>query len=346
MNHSNVRSLLVAITIALIATACSSTPQDSEVVLLTHDSFALSQERLDLFTEQSGITLTIQTAGDAGTMVNQAILTKDNPIADVMYGIDNTFLSRALDNDLFLAYRAADIDSVDEILHIGDDLATPIDFGDVCINYDIAAFEELGIDPPTKLRQLIDPTYKDMLVVEDPATSSPGLAFLLATIAALPDGSSYGWKAFWTDLFANGVAVAPDWTNAYTGRFTLSGGDRPLVVSYASSPAAEVLFGELDAAPSASLTNGCYRQIEYAGILKGTDNEGAAREVIDFLLEVRTQEDIPLNMFVYPVNRNAVLPEIFTEFTVLPNTPAIMDPQTVDANRERWIQEWTAIARS
>jgi thiamine transport system substrate-binding protein len=346
MNLSVIRPLVIATVVALVTAACSSAASDREIVLLTHDSFALSQERLDLFTEQSGITLTIQTAGDAGTMLNQAILTKDNPIADVMFGIDNTFLSRALDNDLFVAYRAADIDFVNEVLHVRDDLATPIDFGDVCINYDIAAFEELGIDPPTKLRQLIDPAYKDMLVVEDPATSSPGLAFLLTTIAALPDGSSYDWKAFWTDLFANGVAVSPDWTDAYTGRFSLSGGDRPLVVSYASSPAAEVLFGELDTAPSASLTNGCYRQIEYAGVLKGTDNEAAATEVIDFLLGVRTQEDIPLNMFVYPVHSDAVLPEVFSQFTVLPDTPAIMDPQTVDANRERWIQEWTAIARS
>ena len=346
MKPTAIRSLLVATAIAVVAAACSSAPQDREVVLLTHDSFALSQERLDLFTEETGITLTIQAAGDAGTMLNQAILTKDNPIADVMYGIDNTFLSRALDNDLFVAYRAADIDSVDEVLHVRDDLATPIDFGDVCINYDIAAFEELGVEPPTKLGQLIDPTYKDMLVVQDPATSSPGLAFLLATIAALPDGSSYDWKAFWTDLFANGVAVASDWTEAYTSRFSLSGGDRPLVVSYASSPAAEVLFGELDVAPSASLTEGCYRQIEYAGILHGTQDEAAAGELIDFLLNRRTQEDIPLNMFVYPVNNEAVLPDVFTEFAVVPETPAIMDPQTVDANRERWIQEWTAIARS
>jgi len=346
MKLTVIRSLLVATALALVATACSSTSQDREVVLLTHDSFALSQERLDLFTQETGITLTIQTAGDAGTMVNQAILTKDNPIADVMYGIDNTFLSRALDNDLFVPYRAADIDSVNEVLHVTDDLATPIDFGDVCINYDITAFEDLGVEPPSKLRQLIDPTYRDMLVVEDPATSSPGLAFLLATIAALPDGSSYDWKAFWTDLFANGVAVAPDWTDAYTSRFSLSGGDRPLVVSYASSPAAEVLFGELDTAPSASLTQGCYRQIEYAGILQGTHDEAAARELIDFLLERRTQEDIPLNMFVFPVNSTAVLPDVFTEFTMLPDSPAIMDPQTIDANRERWIQEWTAIARS
>ena len=346
MNVTVLRTLVIATLLAVVTAACSSTPSDREVVLLTHDSFALSKERLEVFTSETGIKLTIQTAGDAGTMLNQAILTRDNPIADVMYGIDNTFLSRALDNDLFLPYRAADIDSVNEILHVTDDLATPIDFGDVCINYDIAALEKLGVVPPTKLGQLIDPTYKGMLVVEDPATSSPGLAFLLTTIAALPDGSSYDWRAFWTDLFANDVAVAPDWTEAYTARFSLSGGDRPLVVSYASSPAAEVLFGEFEEAPSASLTEGCYRQIEYAGVLKGTDDEAAARELIDFLLDRRTQEDIPLNMFVYPVHNDAVLPDVFTEFTVLPDAPAIMDPQTVDANRERWIQEWTAIARS
>ncbi len=340
------RSLLVIAAIALVATACSSTSDTREVVLLTHDSFALSQERLDAFTQETGITLTVQMAGDAGTMVNQAILTKDNPIADVMYGIDNSFLSRAFDNDLFIPYRAAEIDSVSTILQVTDDLATPIDFGDVCVNYDIAAFDELGLDPPTKLGQLIDPIYKDLLVVQDPATSSPGLAFLLATIAALPDGSSYDWRAFWTDLFANGVAVAANWTEAYTARFSLSGGDRPLVVSYASSPAAEVLFGELETAPSASLTQGCYRQIEYAGILKGTRDEDASRQVIDFLLDRRTQEDIPLNMFVFPVRQDATLPDVFTEFTTLPESPAIMDPQTIDTNRERWIQEWTDIARS
>ncbi len=346
MNKTTIRVLLAGAVIALVASACSSTPKEREVVLLSHDSFALSQETLDAFTTETGITLTIQTAGDAGTMVNQAILTKDNPIADVMFGIDNTFLSRALDNDLFLPYRAADMDKVPEDLRVEGDMATPIDFGDVCVNYDIAAFTDLGVEPPAALGDLTDAAYKDMLVVEDPATSSPGLAFLLATIAEMPEGSAYDWRAYWQDLFANGVAVAPDWTDAYTARFSLSGGDRPLVVSYASSPSAEVLFGELDAAPSGSLTDGCYRQIEYAGIIAGTDDEGAAREVVDFLLATPTQEDIPLNMFVFPVNSDATLPDVFADFTVLPEAPAMLDAQMVDANRERWIQEWTAIARS
>jgi thiamine transport system substrate-binding protein len=338
--------ILIGIAVSIIAAGCSSAEQDQEVVLLTHDSFALSQERLDLFTQESGITLTIQTAGDAGTMLNQAILTKDNPIADVIYGIDNTFLSRAIENEIFEPYRAADISSVDTDLHVPGDLATPIDTGDVCVNYDIAALEDLGVEPPTNFGQLIDPTYKDLLVVEDPATSSPGLAFLLATIAELPEGSSYDWKAFWTDLFANGVSVAPDWTAAYTTEFSLSGGDRPLVVSYASSPAAEVLFGELDASPSAVLTEGCFRQIEYAGVLKGAANVDGARTVVDFLLGLRTQEDIPLNMFVFPVHEDAVLPDVFVEFADVPESPAIIDPETIDANREQWIQEWTEIARS
>ncbi len=335
-----------ALVVSLIAAACTSKSSPDEIVLLTHDAFALSEETLERFTEDTGVRIVVETAGDAGTMLNQAILTKDNPIADVLYGIDNTFLSRAIDNDLFIPYQAAEIGSVYELLRVDDDLATPIDFGDVCVNYDIDGLSDIGVAPPRDLSDLTDPTYKDLLVVEDPATSSPGLAFLLATIAAYPDGAAYDWKAYWQDLFANGVAVAADWSAAYTARFTRSGGDRPLVVSYASSPPAEVFYGELDAAPTGIMTQGCFRQIEYAGILAGTDREATARQLVDFLLARSTQEDIPLNMFVFPARRDAELPEVFAEFTILPESPVIMEPGTIDANRERWIKEWTTIARS
>jgi len=335
-----------ALVVALVVTAAACSSSSNQVVLLTHDSFALSEETLASFTQETGIEIVIQFAGDAGTMLNQAILTKDNPIADVMFGVDNTFLSRAIDNDIFAPYEAADISSVSSTIRVQGDFATPIDFGDVCVNYDIAALDEAGITAPQELADLTDPTYRDLLVVEDPALSSPGLAFLLATIAEYPDGATYDWKAYWSDLFDNGVAVAADWTEAYTSRFSRSGGDRPLVVSYASSPPAEVFFGELDEAPTGVMTNGCFRQIEFAGVLAGTDNEEAARLVIDFLLARSTQEDIPLNMFVYPVNDQADLPDVFARFTTLPSNPVITDPGTIEANRERWIQEWTSLARS
>jgi thiamine transport system substrate-binding protein len=336
----------VVVVVSLLAAACSSESAPDEIVLLTHDSFALSDTVLDAFTEETGVTIVVTTAGDAGTMLNQAILTKDNPIADVIFGVDNAFISRAIDNDLFLPYRAEAIDTTDQGLRMSGDFATPMTFGDVCINYHIEGLAEGSIAAPSQLLDLVNDDYRDRLVVEDPATSSPGLAFLMATVQAFPEDVAYTWQDYWRDLFVNGVSVASDWSEAYYSEFSQNGGDRPLVVSYASSPPAEVFFGEVDSAPTGSMTEGCFRQIEYAGILKGTEHASTARQLIDFLLSPTVQNDIPLNMFVYPANGEAILPEVFVEFTAFPNDPVVMDPSVINENRERWIQEWTAIARS
>ncbi len=336
----------LALAVAVIAGGCVGGSATDEVVLLTHESFALSEGTLEAFTEETGATVVVRTAGDAGTMVNQAILTKDNPIADVLYGIDNTFISRALDEGIFLPHQADSIGTVPPSLHVEGDPVTPIDFGDVCVNYDIDALAERGVEPPSTLTDLTSDSYRDLLVVQNPATSSPGLAFLFATIAAFGEDSAYDWRDYWTDLFSNGVAVVSDWTQAYSVEFTMAGGNRPLVVSYASSPPFEVLYGELTEAPTGVMTDGCFRQVEYAGVLAGTGNEDAARRLVDFLLSVPVQEDIPLNMFVYPANSQAELPPVLTEFSVLPDDPVSIDPALIEANRERWIEEWTTIARS
>ncbi len=344
---SRLARLILALLVPLtLLTACGGESAPDEIVLLTHDSFALSDGTLDAFTEQTGITVTVQTAGDAGSMVNQAILTKDNPIADVIYGIDNTFLSRAVDEGLFVPHTAAAIRSVAEGLRVDGDPVTPIDFGDVCVNYDIEALAVAGIDAPSSLRDLTDPQYRGMVVVEDPAVSSPGLAFLMATIATFGEDGDYPWSQYWADLFANDVAVASDWSDAYLVQFTRAGGDRPIVVSYASSPPAEVLFGELDAAPTAAVADGCFRQVEYAGVVAGRPHTDAAAQLVDFLLSTPVQEDIPLNMFVYPANTEAALPEVFATYTVFPPAPITIDPDVIQANRERWINEWVAIARA
>ena len=341
-----VRIVAALVAVVLIASACSGESTPDEIVLITHDSFALSDGTLEAFTEETGVTVVVNPAGDAGTMVNQAVLTKDNPIGDVMFGIDSTFLSRAIDEGIFSPYTADGIDTVNPLLRVENDAVTPIDFGDVCVNYDIEALAALDIDAPGSLADLTAPAYANLLVVQDPATSSPGLAFLLATIAAYPDGADYDWKDYWADLFANGVSVASDWSQAYYTGFTRAGGDRPLVVSYASSPPAEVFFGELATAPTGSMTEGCYRQIEYAGVLAGTEHEATARQLVDFLLSRPVQEDIPLTMFVFPANSEAALPQVFVAHTRLPEAPTIIEPTTIQQNRERWIQEWTAIARS
>jgi thiamine transport system substrate-binding protein len=348
MRILRITALLVVASI--VAAACTSDPADDEptsIVLMTHDSFAVSDELLADYTADTGITVQILHAGDAGAMLNQAILTRDNPLADVLFGVDNTLLSRAVNAQLFAPYEAEGIDSIDAGLVVAGNPVTPIDFGDVCINTDPDALSATATPPPASLADLTDPVYAGTLVVQDPTTSSPGLAFLLATIATFGEEGDTDWRNYWSDLVANDVTITSGWDQAYYGEFSGGSGEgsRPLVVSYASSPAAEVLFGELAEAPTGVLLDGCFRQIEYAGILAGTEHEDAAQRFIDFMLSVPFQEDIPLNMFVFPVNGQAAVPDAFADHAIAAENPIVMDPAFIDANRERWLAEWASIVR-
>lgn len=322
-----------------------------ELVLMTHDSFAMPDEVMQAFEAEAGTKLRVLKAGDAGSMLNQAILTKDNPVADVLFGVDNTFLSRALEEDLFEPYRSALLEQVPDELELdAENRVTPIDYGDVCLNYDKEQVGGDNLPVPSALKDLVNPAYKGKLVVENPATSSPGLAFLLATVAQFGETreeSAYTWQEFWTDLKKNEVLVVSGWEEAYYSEFSggAGEGDRPLVVSYASSPPAEVIFAEtpLTEAPTAVVTAGAFRQIEFAGILKGAKNPEAAKKLVDFMLSLEFQQAVPENMFVFPANQNAKLPETFTKHTTIPEDPVTMDFEEIGKNRERWIQEWTEI---
>lgn len=346
------RLLLAGLALCLGLGACGDTTPDdagdaggtTTVRLLTHDSFVLSEGVLEAFTEETGIEVELLQGGDAGTVVNQAILTNGNPQADVLFGIDSTFLTRALDADLFVPYEAAGLDLVDDALLLDDEhRVTPIDYGDVCLNYDKAFFADAGLPVPTSLEDLVDPMYEDLLVVENPATSSPGLAFLLASIEAFGED---GWEAWWTELRANGVQVVNGWEEAYNSAFSGGGaseGTRPLVVSYASSPPAEVLYADppVDEPPIGVIDASCYRQVEGAGILAGTDHEEEAGKLIDFLLSERVQADVPLSMFVFPARSGVELPDLFVEHAAQPTEVFELPPEDIDANREDWIDRWT-----
>ncbi|MDP1820416.1 MAG: thiamine ABC transporter substrate-binding protein [Acidimicrobiales bacterium] len=336
---------------ALLAAACGDDDTSNGAVgdgvtvrLLTHDSFDVSDEVLDAFMEDTGIRVELLQGGDAGTVVNQAILGRGNPQADVLFGIDSTFLTRALEADLFEAHEAEGIEDVPENLLLDPEhRVTPIDYGDVCLNYDKAFFEESGLAVPQRLEDLVDPAYQDLLVVENPATSSPGLAFLLASIEALGED---GWADWWRALRANGVEVAEGWEDAYYGSFSGgagSEGTRPLVVSYASSPPVEVVFADppIEEAPTGVIPDSCYRQVEGAGILRGTEHPEEATKLVDFLLSPTFQADVPLKMFVFPVLPSVELPEVFVKHAVLPDTVFETPASEIDEHRETWIEEWT-----
>lgn len=319
----------------------SPSPENVMLTIITHDSFAggVTDETFASFTSDTGIEVEVLPAGDAGSMTNQAILTKANPVADVLFGIDNSFLSRALDEAIFEPYESPLLVSVDDRLILdARNRVTPIDFGDVCVNYDIAAFD--GAPPPLNIEQLANPEFAENLVVESPATSSPGLAFLLATIATFGED---GWQNYWTRLVDNGVNIVSDWDTAYYQEFSHWGGPDSLVVSYASSPPAEVIFADppIDTAPTGVIDETCYRQIEFAGVLAGTEHPEEARLLIDFMLSPEFQETIPLTWFVFPANSDVELPPEFIEHTIVPAAPITLDPALIEANRERWITEWS-----
>ncbi|MBX9395647.1 thiamine ABC transporter substrate-binding protein [Streptomyces sp. TRM72054] len=320
------------------------------VTLVSHDSWVVSKSVLADFEKQSGYQVKVLKDGDAGQAVNKAILTKDNPQGDVLFGVDNTLLSRALDNDLFQPYEAKGADQVKPEYRADQDQhrVTPVDTGDICVNYDKAYFSERDLDPPKTLGDLIKPEYKNLLVTENAATSSPGLGFLLGTAAEYGDD---GWAGYWKKLKANGVKVVDGWEQAYNEEFSGSasgkkaGGDRPLVVSYASSPPAEVVFADPKpkTAPTGVATGTCFRQVEYAGLLSNARNPEGGKALIDFMLGEQFQEDMPLNMFVYPVREGAQVPEEFVKYGPQAEDPETMDPAQIAEHRDEWVKSWTSL---
>jgi thiamine transport system substrate-binding protein len=317
-----------------------------KLTVMAHDSFNVSADVLAAFEQRTGAKVAFLKSGDAGAALNKAILARNAPLADVFFGVDNTFLSRALDADIFEPYQSPALATIPADLRLDpSNRLLPIDYGYVNINYDKAYLQKNNLAPPTRLEELTKPAWKGKLVVENPATSSPGLAFLLATIARFGTSGNYTWLDFWKDLRANDLLVADGWEDAYYTHFSGSSGKglRPLVVSYATSPAAEVFFseGKLTEPPTGNLLDGSFRQIEFAGVLKGAKNPALARAFLDFMLSKPFQEDIPLQMFVYPVLPDAALPEVFRKFAEVPPQPAGLSPEEIGKNRDRWIEQWT-----
>ena len=324
--------LLVASFLVVVASACtSSTPNSSidatpnEVTLLAYDAFTPQEGIFDAFTAATGAKVKVVTGGDSGVLISKAILTAGTPEGDVLWGLDNTLLSRAQKAELLTSYE-------------------PVDTGDICVNYDKQWFASRNIAPPTSLEDLALPAYKNLLVVQDPVASSPGLGFLLGTIAHFGVDN---WQNYWKSLKENGVHVSPDWTSAYTIDFSGSSGKGkyPLVVSYGSSPPAEVLYAEkpIDTPPTAVIESTCFRQTEYVGALRGTRNPKLAAQLISYLQDVPFQESMPLSLFVFPVNKKATLPDLFTKFAVAPKNPLSLEPADIEKNRDSWLSAWREI---
>jgi thiamine transport system substrate-binding protein len=329
-------------TAPITAAASGTSAKGTKITLVTHDSFALSDTTLEQFTTETGIEVELLKSDDAGAMVSQAVITSGKPTADVMFGVDNTFLCKALEADVFTPYESPALKNVPSELQLDRHRrVTPIDVGDVCVNYWKDSFE--AGKAPSSFDDLTEAGFENQFVTEHPDTSSPGFAFLLATIAKYGDK---GWEDYWRKLRDNGLAIAPGWTEAYSEQFKSGGGDKTIVTSYASSPAAEVVFseGKLKEPPTDVVDETCFRQIEFAGVLRGTSHPEAAAALVDFLLSDTVQNDIPLNMFVFPVSKTATVPAEFAAHAELVDKPLTIDPATIESNRIDWTERWAKVA--
>jgi thiamine transport system substrate-binding protein len=322
---TKVQKLFKAATVAVISSlalaGCAPTSDPTTVVLVTHDSFVMSEELQSQFETKSGYQLKLVKAGDTGSMTNKLILTKEQPIGDAVFGIDNTLLDLAAENELTTSKLV------------------PIDFADVCFNYDINWFAAKKLPVPESINDLTLPRYKKLTVVSNPATSSSGMAFLATSIAVFGEE---GYLNYWTQLKRNGVKIVAGWEDAYFSEFSGSSGrgKYPIVLSYSSSPAAEVR--ENGKSQTASIRTDCYRQTEFAGVLTGASNPKGALELIEFLKSSDFQASLPENMYVYPIDSNIALPDSWNKFA--PSALTLVGEELdVAGNRKQWLKAWSAL---
>jgi thiamine transport system substrate-binding protein len=313
--------VIVLLILAYVGVQFSGTNNNKEVRLITHNAFVITPALEKLFTQQTGYHLTVIKADDAGSLTNKVILTKNDPLADAVFGIDNTFASKAISAGVISGSF------------------TPTDFGDVCFNYDKSWFTTHNIPAPESINDLIKPAYKALTVVENPATSSTGLAFLAATVGKFGEN---GWQSYWKALHSNGVVVDNDWEKAYYTDFSGSSGkgNYPIVLSYSSSPADEVRAN--GQSQTANILDGCFRQIEYVGILKGAKNTEGAGALVSFFLSAAFQNSFPTSMYMFPVDPNAQLPNTWRRFVTIP-TKTYGGDLPITTMREKWLHQWKLI---
>lgn len=364
---SLVAPLAIALSTTLVAAGCSDGNTGSDtgkasdstaatepgsgtsvptLTIVTYDSFVLDPEAQAAIESKLGVKLAVSASGDGAEALAAAVLTAGRPEGDIFFGVDNILLSRALSEDVFVPHDDADLPNLAQIpaeLRLDDtNSLVPIDVGPVCVDYDATWFADNGIEPPTDLASLAEERYAELLVVQSPVTSTPGLVFLMATHAALGDGA----EDFWRRLIDGGALVVSGWSEAWYDHYSANGGDYPLVLSYASSPPAEVFYsdGALTEPMSKVITETCADQVEFAGVLRGSQHESLATRVLDEMLDLTYQQSLPLANFVYPARPDADLPELFERFAPRPAAAITLDPAVIDENRDRWIDQWRTIA--
>ena len=327
--------------VAVLATTVSAQAAPDELRVMVHSSFSLPKPLLAQFETQSKVKLSIIKGGDAGEMLNKLILTRAQPVADVLFGIDNALVLKAQAGQVIEPFPNAALHGPASVA-LGHGMV-PVDYGYVNLNYDKAWVAKSGVPLPKSLDDLTQATYRDWLLVQNPATSSPGYAFLLATIAGLGEEKAFDW---WAKMRANGLKVTKGWSEAYYTDFSRNGGKYPVVVSYATSPAAEVFYSKdkLTESPTGNLfvKGGVFRQVEGVALVKGGGQREAAAKFIEFLRSAPVQEALQTSMWMFPADARTPRPEVMRHGP----EPTAYDSLSADVIADKgaqWVSRWTQV---
>lgn len=301
----------------------------SNLVVYTYDSLLpLVKIALPIFEEKYGVTVEVRSYGDAGAVLSKVIAEGAKSDVDIVIGIDNILAKRALTEDIFLPYKSENADKISDESLVFDKSwrLTPYDFGSLAIVYDP---EELGTLEMDGLINLTDKKFKKNLIIQDPRTSSTGLAFLVWTYTAHKDD----FDEFWRKLKPSILTVTMGWDDAFE---KFEAGEAPMMVSYATDGAYSYEYYGETKYKAIIPGNVGYGQIEGAGIVKWTDEETLAKKFIDFILSPEFQSNIPLNQWMFPVVE-VQLPKSF-EYAIEPGSLLTIDPDLdVDHLIERWV---------
>lgn len=311
----------------------------TEVRLAVHDSFDLPKEILVEFEQKHDAKVSLIKMGDGHEMLNRLIITRSSaPLADAVFGIDNNTIAKAKEAGILAKKQPESAKTVVKLSH-----ALPVDYGFITLNYDKKWFADKKIPLPKTLADLSKPAYKNLLVMPNPGTSTPGLAFLLANISGMGEEAAFKW---WADMRKNGVKITKGWSDAYNTEFTLNGGSRPIMVGYASSPAAEVFYSEGKLTQpnmgNLFLKGGSYLQVEGAAVLNNAKEPELAAKLVQYLQGPSVQQNVFSYMWVYPAVKGTTAHPmtVHAQVPTKAQQTAQLSSQRVNARQKDWVNRW------
>lgn len=337
---------------------CQTLPtqdDDGTLKILTYDIAAFSDDMLTNFTEQTGFAVELVYTDDAGGILEIMLQTQGSPQVDLAVGLDNTYLQTALDFCL-LTVNNVDTSNVDpNVMALYDGpKAVPFDQGHVCLNYDESVVDGENLTEPQTLWNLTESQWTDKTVFPSPLTSSPGRAFMVATIDYFendldPNTTAFDW---WKAMADNGATFTSGWTEAYEIHYSggygawVDGhlGDAAMTVSYCHSPGVEAYYGgNWTSSTSLVLPRATFHQVEYGGLVNGGGNQEAANAFLTFLLSEDINRNMPENNLMQSVLNNATWPEEegYRYHTDLPTLNANITTERIGQEMDDWLMAWT-----